>query len=189
MKYARLLSLILLTGLIYSSFAFAGAPAPTREKPSPVYTERVSQPVAPKAPAPEKVSVSPLVISKHFTWGLGLGGNPLVGFVEKDQYGYPRTEYGLCTGIGFAMTWFKGQPSAEDIRAALKRVKTKNPGAADKDIPSLVRKELGITSLSYVGLGILNAEMGTEWILSDNMRTRFGFGLPTLISFGVNFDF
>lgn len=193
LKYVRSLSLILLTVLISSSFVFAGAPAPTTERPYPVKTEIVSQPVAPKAPVapktPASEKVSPLIISKHFTWGLGLGGNPLIGFVEKDQYGYPRTEYGLCTGIGFAMTWFKGQPSAEEIKAASNKVKANNPGVDDKDIPSLVRKELGITSLSYVGLGILNAEIGTEWILSDSMRTRLGFGLPTLISFGVNFDF
>jgi hypothetical protein len=130
-----------------------------------------------------------LVISKHFTCGLGLGGSPLLGFVEKDNYGYPRTEYGLISGIGFGMTWFKGNPSAENINAAVKRVKANNPAISDADLPSAVRKELGINTLSYVGLGILNAEMGTEWILSDSMRTRFGFGLPTLISFGVNFDF
>ena len=187
MKLIRISVLILFVVLIFSSFVFAGAPAPTSERPYPVDSGKVSQTAAPKAPIAEKAS--PVVISKHFTCGLGLGGNPLIGFVEKDQYGYPRTEYGLCTGIGFAMTWFNGQPSAEEIKAASNKVKAKNPGVDEKDIPSLVRKELGVTSLSYVGLGILNAEIGTEWILSDNMRTRFGFGLPTLVSFGVNWDF
>ena len=121
--------------------------------------------------------------------GLGFGGSPIIGFVEKDDYGYPRTEYGLITGIGFGMTWFKGYPSPDEINSAVKSVKSKNSNISDKDLPSAVRAELGINSLSYVGLGIVNAEMGTEWILGDNVRTRLGIGLPTLISFGINFDF
>jgi len=186
MKLVRAFSLVLVLVFISQVAAFAGAPAPTTERPIPV--EQVTPPpTPPSAPAAQKVN--PLIVSRHFTLGLGLGGNPLIGFVEKDQYGYPRSEMGLCTGIGFAVTWFKGQPSAEDIVAAVGRVKAKNPGVADKDLPSLVRQELGVNSLSYVGLGILNAEIGTEWILADNCRTRFGFGLPTIISFGINWDF
>jgi hypothetical protein len=87
------------------------------------------------------------------------------------------------------MTWFKGFPTPEQINAAVRTVKANNPGVSDKELPALVRKQLGISSLSYVGLGLLNAEMGTEWIVGDGMRTRLGFGLPTIISFGVNFDF
>ncbi|MFH1709461.1 MAG: hypothetical protein ABH860_00125 [bacterium] len=186
MKFSRCIVSILVLLFISQASAFAGAPAPTTERPIPV--ERVSAPPTPPS-APAADSVNPLVISKHFTCGIGFGGSPLIGFVEKDPYGYPRTEYGLISGIGFGMTWFKGYPSADAINAAVAIVKANNPGVSDKDLPSLVRKQLGITSLSYVGLGILNAEMGTEWIVSDSMRTRFGFGLPFLVSFGVNFDF
>ena len=66
---------------------------------------------------------------------------------------------------------------------------------AVEDLPAMVRDETGIKTLNYIELGTvalivpLNAEMGTQWILSDNLRTRLGFGLPTLISFGVNYDF
>jgi len=186
MKISRFVLLALSVLFVLQVSAFAGAPAPTMERPIPV--ERVAPPPPPPV-APAPVSAMPVVISKHFTLGLGLGGSPLIGFVEKDNYGYPRTEYGLISGIGFGMTWFKGCPTPEQINAAAKTVKANNPGVSDKELPALVRKQLGITSLSYVGLGLLNAEMGTEWIIGDGMRTRFGFGLPTIISFGVNFDF
>lgn len=185
MKIVKSLVLVLVLLFAIEGAAFAGAPAPTTERPVPI--ERISAPPLP--PPPPTPVVKPLVISKHFTMGLGIGGNPLIGMVEKDQYSYPRTEYGLCTGIGFAVTWFSGVPTADQINAAVARIKSGNPGVTDKDLPSLVRKELGINKLNYVGLGILNAEMGTEWILSDNVRTRFGFGLPTIISFGINIDF
>jgi len=188
MKISRSVLLALSVLFVLQVSAFAGAPAPTMERPIPV--ERVAPALRPTPPsAPAQGSGMPVVISRHFTLGLGLGGSPLIGFVDKDNYGYPRTEYGLISGIGFGMTWFKGFPTPEQINAAVKTVKANNPGVSNKDIPSLVRKQLGITSLSYVGLGLLNAEIGTEWIVSDNMRTRFGFGLPTIISFGVNFDF
>ena len=186
MKISRSVLLVLSVLFVLQVSAFAGAPAPTMERPIPV--ERVAPPPTTPA-APAQTSGMPVVISKHFTLGLGLGGSPLIGFVDKDNYGYPRDEYGLISGIGFGMTWFKGYPTPEQINAAVKTVKSNNPGVTDKDLPSLVRKQLGITSLSYVGLGIINLEMGTEWIISDSMRTRFGFGLPTIISFGVNFDF
>ena len=202
MKYVRLLSLILLTVLIYSSFVFAGAPAPTTERPYPVAKEKVSQPTAkvsqPTAPKAATEKVSPIVISKYFTWGLGLGGNPIIGYVEKDQYGYPRTEYtgpfyGINWVLGFGVTWYKDQPSAEDINAAVQRIKKADPSVSDRELPSLVRKELG-NSVTYVGLGTallavpVNAEMGIQWILSDNCRTRLGIGLPTLLCFGINWD-
>ena len=186
MKISRSVLLALSILFVLQVSAFAGAPAPTMERPIPV--ERVAPPPPPPA-APAQTSGMPVVISKHFTLGLGLGGSPLIGFVEKDNYGYPRTEYGLISGIGFGMTWFKGFPTPEQINSAVKTVKANNPGVSDKELPALVRKQLGITSLSYVGLGVLNAEMGTEWIIGDGMRTRFGFGLPTIISFGINFDF
>jgi hypothetical protein len=183
MRSLKSLVFVFVALVVFSSSVFAGAPSPTTEKAIPV--EQVTPVQAPAAPA----EVNPLVISKHFTLGLGLGGNPLIGFVEKDQFGYPRTEYGICTGIGFAMAWFSGVPTTNELLAAEAKVKMANPNIADKDVPSAVRKELGVSSLSYVSLGILNAEMGREFILADNIRTRFGFGLPTLISFGINFDF
>lgn len=166
----------------FGTSAFAGAPAPTTERAVPV--EQVAPP-----PPPPPVSVNPLVISNHFTLGIGLGGNPWIGFVDKDNYGYPRDEYGLISGIGFGYTWFSGYPTADEIYAAAKAVKAKNPDISDKDLPSQVRKELGVNRLTYVELGILNAEMGYEWILGDSVRTRLGIGLPTIISFGINFDF
>jgi len=186
MKLVKSVLVVLAVLFVCQISAFAGAPAPTTERPIPV--ERVAPPPPPPAP-PAKAAVNPLVISRHFTLGLGIGGNPLIGFVEKDQYDYPRTEYGLCTGIGFAMTWFSGQPTADQINAAVAKIKSGNPGVAEKDIPSLVRKELGVNCLNYVGLGIINAEIGREWILADNIRTRFGFGLPFIISLGINLDF
>ena len=186
MKISRSVLLALSVLFVLQVSAFAGAPAPTTERPIPV---EMVEPSPPPPPAPASAAIKPVVISKHFTLGLGLGGSPLIGFVDKDNYGYPRDEYGLISGIGFGMTWFKGYPTPEQINAAANTVKANNPGVSDKDLPALVRKQLGITSLSYVGLGVLNAEMGTEWIIGDGMRTRFGFGLPTIISFGVNFDF
>lgn len=186
MRISRFVIVALALSFVFQVSAFAGAPAPTTERPIPV--ERVAPPPPPPPPPPAP-TVQPVVISKHFTLGLGLGGSPLIGFVDKDNYGIPRDEYGLISGIGFGMTWFKDVPTADQINAAVKTVKANNPNISDKDLPSKVRKQLGITSLSYVGLGLLNAEMGTEWIVSDSMRTRFGFGLPTIISFGVNIDF
>jgi hypothetical protein len=188
MRSSKYIFMALVLVFVCQASAFAGAPAPTTEKPIPI--EQVTPPPAPApVPQPAPETAKPLVISKHFTLGLGIGGSPIIGFVEKDDYGYPRTEYGLISGIGFGMTWFKGNPSAEDINAAVKTVKKNNPSISDADLPSAVRSQLGVNSLSYVGLGILNAEMGNEWILSDNVRTRLGIGLPTLISFGINFDF
>lgn len=188
MKISRFVLLSLAVFFVLQASAFAGAPAPTTERPIPV--EKVSAPTPPPAaPAPAPVVINPLVISKHFTLGLGFGGSPLIGFVDKDNYGYPRDEYGLISGIGFGYTWFKDYPTPEQINAAVKSVKESNPAVSDQDLPSLVRKQLGINSLKYVELGILNAEMGTEWIIGDNLRTRLGFGLPTIISLGINLDF
>jgi hypothetical protein len=166
----------------FGTSAFAGAPAPTTERAIPV--EQVAPP-----PPPPTVTAKPVVISKHFTLGLGIGGSPLIGFVEKDNYGYPRTEYGLISGIGFGVTWFSGYPTPAEIYSAVKAVKAKNPNISDEDIPAKVRDELGVHRLTYVGLGIINAEMGYEWVVGDSVRTRLGIGLPTIISFGINFDF
>ncbi len=135
-------------------------------------------------------------IEKHFTCGLGLGGNPMFGFVEKDGFGYPQCEYGFTWVLGFGYTWVSGQPTERQIKDALEAISVKKGALVnEKDVPSLVREETGIKSLQYVTAGTallvlpINIEMGTMWILNDNTRTRLGFGLPTLISFGINFDF
>ena len=135
-------------------------------------------------------------VEDHFTCGLGLGGNPMLGYVEKDGFGYPKCEYGFTWVFGFGYTWISGQPTEKQLKDALEAVSVKNGALVNKnDIPSLVREETGINSLQYVTAGTallvlpINIEMGTMWILNDNTRTRLGFGLPTLISFGINFDF
>ena len=135
-------------------------------------------------------------VEKHFTYGLGLGGNPMFGYVEKDGFGYPKCEYGFTWAFGFGYTWVSGQPTKKQLKDALKAIRDKNDVLVkEKDVPSLVRKEIGINSLQYVTAGTallvlpINIEVGRMWILNDNTRTRLGFGLPTLISFGINFDF
>lgn len=182
MRLAKGIVFALVIFFAFGTSAFAGAPAPTTERPIPV--EKVTPP-----PPPPPVSISPIVISKHFTLGLGFGGSPLIGFVDKDNYGYPRDEYGLISGIGFGYTWFNGYPTPAAVYSAVKSVKAKNPNISDKDLPSKVRDELGVNRLTYVELGVINAEMGYEWILGDSVRTRLGIGLPTIVSLGINFDF
>ena len=188
MKVAKYL---LIAAFIISGFgvsAFAGAPAPTTERPT--VEQVISLPPPPPAPVePSYGAANPSIISKHFTLGLGYGGSPLIGFVEKDGIGYPRVEYGLISGIGFGYTWFSGYPSVDAMKAAIKAVKQNDPNISESDIPSKVRDLLAVNHLTYAELGILNAEAGYEWILTDNIRTRIGVGLPTLASFGINFDF
>jgi len=132
----------------------------------------------------------------HFTVGLGFGGNPMFGFVEKDSFGYPKCEYGVTWVAGYGYTWFSGQPTKKQIKYALDSISSKYGAfVEEKKLPSLVRNEIGMNQLSYVEFGTvallvpLNLEMGTMWILNDNTRARLGIGLPTLISFGINFDF
>jgi hypothetical protein len=98
--------------------------------------------------------------------------------------------------LGYGYTWISGQPTEKQIKTALDAIRTKNGALIDeKKIASTVRDEIGIKQLKYVEFGTfagivpLNLEMGTMWLLNDNTRTRLGFGLPTLISFGINFDF
>lgn len=194
MRSLKSLAFVLVLMFAFQGAAFAGAPAPTTERAIPV--EQVSPPPAPRAPSMGEAK--PLVISKHLTWGLGLGGNPIIGIVEKDDYGYPRTEYtapfyGIDWVLGFGVTWFKS-PSAEDINTAVRDVKAENPGIAEKDIPAAVRAKLG-NRVTYTHLGTallilpVNAEVGWQWVINDSTRTRLGIGLPTLICFGINWDF
>lgn len=188
----KLVCMLVLLAFVFSGFAFAGAPKPIGEKPIPVEKE-----VMPITPQPPKAAAEPLVINKYGTRGLGLGGNPMFGTVEKDEIAlYPQTEYGFTWVLGYGVTWFNGQPTAAEIRAAAATVKSKYGNSyGDKTFAQLVREELGVTSLGYVTLGTAllivpaNAEIGTMWIINDNMRTRLGFGLPTIISFGINWDF
>lgn len=135
-------------------------------------------------------------LSSHWTIGIGLGGTTMIGMVEKDGFGYPASEAGLTSLLGIGFTWYSGQPTKDQIKDALAKVRSENGAmVAEADLPAMVRDKTGINTLNYIELGTvalivpLNAELGTEWILSDSLRTRLGFGLPTLISFGVNYDF
>ncbi len=134
-------------------------------------------------------------VAKHFTLGIGWGGNPMIGYVEKDGFGYPKCEYGVNTLLGIGVTWFSGQPTEAQIKEALARVRSeKGAYVKEKDVPSLVREAVGIQSLNYLEVGTVllivpEIEIGTMWILNDSTRTRFGFGFPTIISFGINWDF
>jgi len=181
-----LLSLILV--VLFCGNVFAGGPVIAPK------IEEVSAPVKPVAV--EFAYDDMYKTKKHFTVGLGFGGNPMLGFVEKDGFGYPKCEYGITWVLGYGYTWVSGQPTEQQLKNALAAIKSKY-GAfiEEKKIPSLVRQEVGIKELKYFEFGTvaaiipLNIEIGTMWILNDNVRTRLGFGLPTLISFGINFDF
>lgn len=173
-----------------SSFAFAGGPVLAPK------SEEVTSPVEKPKLVNVDLADDLYNVNQHWTVGIGLGGNPLIGIVEKDGFGYPKCEYGVTCVLGYGFTWISGQPSKDQIKSAIESIKSKNGNFVDeKKLPSMVRDELGIKELQYVEFGTvaaiipLNLEMGTMWILSDNVRTRLGFGLPTLISFGINYDF
>jgi hypothetical protein len=188
-------ALVLALLLVASFAAYAGAPSPMTERPVPV--EEVAPAPVPAAPA--AAAVKPIVISKHDTWGIGLGGNPLVGIVEKDQYGYPYSEYtgmgyGINCVLGFGTTWFSGQPSAADLSRTADKIKAADPRITDEDLGVAVRKELGNT-LTYATLGTallvvpLNAEVGIQWVWGNNTRTRLGIGIPTILCLSINWDY
>ena len=189
-KIVMILTLI----AVFPVISFAGGPVSTLKLENVKITEVPAE--KPKMVAVEYAFDDLAKVQKHFTVGLGLGGNPLVGFVEKDGFGYPRCEYGVTCVAGYGYTWISGQPTEKQLKNALESIRSKNGAFVDeKKIPSMVREEVGIKELKYVEFGTfavlvpLNLEMGTMWVLNDNVRTRLGFGLPTLISFGVNFDF
>ena len=189
-KIALLFSLI----VVISSVSFAGGPVPTTKVENVKNTEKPAE--KPKMVPVENISNDYYKISKHFTCGVGFGGSPWIGFVEKDGFGYPKCEYGITGVLGYGYTWISGQPTEKQIKTALDAIRTKNGALIDeKKIASTVRDEIGIKDLKYFEFGTvagivpLNIEMGTMWLLNDNTRTRLGFGLPTLISFGINFDF
>ena len=152
MKTYRSIALVLTLVIVSSVAAFAGAPAPTTEKPVPV--QEVTPPPPPPPPPPKPV-VRPLVISKYNTWGIGLGGNPIIGVVEKDQYGYPHSEYtgpfyGIDWVLGFGMTWYSGSPTADQLSATEDSIRAANPGVANGDVPSLVRRSWATPSAMSV---------------------------------------
>jgi len=176
--------------LVLASACFGGGPVSERD------LSEVKQIETPKKVEVEFAYDGMSKIDRHLTLGLGLGGNPMVGYVEKDGFGYPRDEFGFTWCLGFGYTWFSGQPTEKQIRQALDSIRGKQGTFVnEKDIPSLVRQETGIESLDYFEIGSwalllpVNIEKGKMWILNDNTRARLGFGLPTLVSFGINFDF
>ena len=182
--------LILALITIFPVISYAGGPVYTRG------LEEVRKEEKPKMVEVEFAYNDLYKIRSHFTVGLGFGGNPMFGFVEKDGFGYPKCEYGVTWVAGYGYTWFCGQPTKKQIKAALDSISSKYGAfVEEKKLPSLVREALGITQLQYVEFGTfavlvpLNLEMGNMWILSDNTRARLGIGLPTLVSFGINFDF
>jgi len=188
------LFLLVVISVFLCNVSFAGGPiiAPKLEEVKKVQKKAEK----PKMVAVEFAYDDLYKVNKHFTCGLGIGGNPMFGFVEKDGFGYPKCEYGVTWVLGYGYTWISGQPTPAQIKSALEVIKSKYGAfVEEKKIPSLVREEVGIKELKYVEFGTvaavipLNLEMGTMWILNDNTRTRLGFGLPTLISFGINFDF
>jgi len=186
--------IILTLFVLFPATSFAGGPISALKLGSLKAAEKPLE--KPKMVAVEYAFDDLAKVQKHFTVGLGFGGNPLIGFVEKDGFGYPRCEYGVTCVAGYGYTWISGQPTEKQIKNALEAIRSKNGAFVDeKKIPSMVREEVGIKELKYVEFGTfavlvpLNLEMGTMWVLNDNTRTRLGFGLPTLISFGVNFDF
>jgi hypothetical protein len=180
--------------ILISSVAFAGGLVYAPKAESAKNVEKTTE--KPKMVPIEFISSDYYKVSRHFTCGLGFGGSPMLGFVEKDGFGYPKCEYGVTWVLGYGYTWISGQPTEKQIKSAIEAIRTKKGALIDeKTIPSAVRDEIGIKELKYVEFGTvagivpLNLEMGTMWILNDNTRTRLGFGLPTLISFGINFDF
>lgn len=181
---------------LVSSAAFAGGPLMTPSldqvtKTSPAEKEK------PKMTAVEFAYDDMAATSRHLTVGIGLGGNSLIGLVEKDGFGYPKGEFSyLNCVLGLSYTWYSGQPTKAQLKSALDSIKSKDGAYVnEKELPSLVRKETGIEALNYFEVGSwaliapINLEVGTMWILNDHARTRLGFGLPTLISFGINWDF
>jgi hypothetical protein len=176
--------------MAFSCKVFAGGPVNTPN------IEEVKQVEKPKLVAVEFAYDDMNKVAKHWTVGIGFGGTTLAGIVEKDGFGYPKCEYGVTCLAGYSYTRISGQPTPEQIKDALESIRSKFGAFVEgKNIPSLVREELGINELNYVEFGTvaavlpINYEMGKMWIVSDNVRTRIGFGFPTIISIGVNIDF
>ncbi|MBU0573807.1 MAG: hypothetical protein ABIJ26_08380 [Candidatus Margulisiibacteriota bacterium] len=135
--------------------------------------------------------------SSRFTFGLGMAGNPFLGVVTKNGFGYPVSEAGLSNWLGFSYTWISGQPTQAEIEEAVKTIVAKYgdrvflPQELATEVRSLINKnQLTYFTFGTVGLIFpLNIEGGWMWLASDNIRFRFGLGLPLLVAFGINFDF
>lgn len=190
----RKIALFTVFSVLLCSFSFAGGPVAAPEIREITTQTKVVE--KPKKVAVEFAYEDFYSIKKHFTLGIGLGGNPMTGFVEKDGFGYPKCEYGITWLLGYNYTWIMGQPTQAQIKSALESIRSKYGAfVEEKKLPSLVREELGIKELTYFDFGTvavvlpINIEVGTMWILNDSTRARLGFGLPTLITFGINFDF
>ena len=132
----------------------------------------------------------------HFTFGLGMAGNPFLGAVNKDGFGYPKNELGLSNWLGFSYTWIYGAPSEEEINDAFKQIKAEygKDNIRPYEIPRLIKSKINKGVFNYFTAGTvyllfpLNFEGGWMWV-SDNVRFRLGLGLPVLLAFGINFDF
>ena len=136
-----------------------------------------------------------LVDETHFTFGLGYAGNPFLGAVVKNGFGYPKNEVGFTNWAGFGYTWIFGIPSDEEILDAVKAVKAEyGEDIKTYELPKLVKQQINKGVANYLTAGTvlfilpLNIEYGWMWY-SDTVRFRFGFGLPSLVAIGVNFDF
>lgn len=137
-----------------------------------------------------------LADENHFTFGpIGYSGNPFLGVMTKNGYGYPKSEFGLTNWLGFGYTWIFGIPSDEEILDAVIKVKAEyGEDVKGYELPKLVRTEINKGMANYFTFGTvalilpLNIEYGWMWYY-DYARFRLGLGLPALIAFGVNFDF
>lgn len=143
--------------------------------------------------------IDKLFVNKtHFTFGLGFySGNPFLGAVTKNGYGYPKNEVGFSNLAGISYTWIIGVPLEEEIEDAINEVKERygEENIRSYELSNLVRTEINKNTLNYFTIGTImliipfNLEYGWMWLSGDNVRFRFGLGLPLLIAFGINFDF
>ncbi|OQY09699.1 MAG: hypothetical protein B6I28_02520 [Fusobacteriia bacterium 4572_132] len=138
-------------------------------------------------------------IHSYKTTGLGLFcGNVLLGKVYKNELDYPQKEFGLNHWLGFSHTWILNNPTQSEIKKAVTSVYSQNNSYKlnKNEIKLQIKKELNHNIVNYVSIGTAlliipaNLEYGWMFLSKDgDTRTRIGFGLPTIISVGVNFDF
>ncbi len=135
-------------------------------------------------------------IESVFTVGFGLSGAPGLGVVNKNRLGFPISEYGITDLIGFSYTWVKGGPSNDDITTSAFFVEQNYTISDSKQFKELIFDELKSRyKIKYFSIGLcmippnFNLEWGRMFILSPNARARIGFGFPTLLTFGINYDF
>jgi len=149
-----------------------------------------------------KIDYKVIELSKttsYKTTGLGLFcGNVLLGKVYKNELGYPKKEFGLNHWLGFSRTWILNNPTQNEIKKAITSVYSQNNYyKLDKNEINLqIKKELNHNVVNYISASTallivpVNLEYGWMFLSEDgNIRSRIGFGLPTIVSVGVNFDF